>query len=411
MKGEVSAGSRYAPDTVDVQPLLGPLLWERAGVLVRETANVSASVLYIGRDSVQSRRVAEGLGGLIPLLQARDCHEALPLISREDVFACLVDGGPEPRVADDVLARLAEHFPKVSRVLLCSESQEDIAVEAMSQGTIHCYLRKPVDPRLAASTLRELDERRRMRLRIRELERRLQATERLYSLGVIAAGITHEIRNPLGALQSNLDLSQNILSSLAKRQNRDDQLGRDLRLAVEALEDCSSAASAIFEITRSVELTTRSSEDEEVQLEEVVQLAIRSLRSELRGQGQVRVEAPEDLPPVRGSRTRLGQVVLNLLLNALEAVRGAKKEPRDVAIRLRAEDDALVMEVEDTGPGIEAASLGRIFDPFFTTKTRGGTGLGLAISRRIVEDLGGRIEVRSHVGAGACFSVFLPRAS
>jgi signal transduction histidine kinase len=116
------------------------------------------------------------------------------------------------------------------------------------------------------------------------------------------------------------------------------------------------------------------------------------------------------VPPVKGSPTALSQVLLNLLVNALEALPEGPDARSVVTVRLLSDGEAAVVEVEDTGAGIEPHVLERVFDPFFTTKEDGGTGLGLAISKRIVDEIGGTIRVTSEPGAGARFTVRLPLA-
>ena len=116
----------------------------------------------------------------------------------------------------------------------------------------------------------------------------------------------------------------------------------------------------------------------------------------------------ETLPTVRGSRTKLGQVVLNLLVNALQSLPERSRVENRVSITLRREGRQARLDVVDNGRGITEANLEKVFDPFFTTTADGGTGLGLAISRRIVEEVGGMIHVTSQANVGSRFAVYLP---
>jgi signal transduction histidine kinase len=139
-------------------------------------------------------------------------------------------------------------------------------------------------------------------------------------------------------------------------------------------------------------------------------VAVRDLRGQLMKQARLEAEVNR-VPTIRGNRTKLGQVVLNLLVNALQALPEGRRSENRVAVRLGEADGHVRLEVEDNGAGIPAAIRTRIFDPFFTTKKKGGTGLGLAISRTIVEEFGGRIEVEGQEGRGTRFTVVLPAAS
>lgn len=113
------------------------------------------------------------------------------------------------------------------------------------------------------------------------------------------------------------------------------------------------------------------------------------------------------------SESRIAQVLLNLVSNALESMRGAEQGLGELTVRLASTgDDRVLLEVSDTGEGIDAAHISRVFEPFFTTKPAGqGTGLGLAIAQRLVVEIGGEIDVRSTVGVGTTFRVLLPAAS
>jgi signal transduction histidine kinase len=142
----------------------------------------------------------------------------------------------------------------------------------------------------------------------------------------------------------------------------------------------------------------------------VANLTLRCVRAELLKRAQIQVEI-EPSPPVLGSPNKLGQVVMNLLINALQALPDRPRGQNVVSLRLRPAGDFVRLEVEDNGAGIPQDVLGKIFDPFFTTKTHGGTGLGLAISKQIIEEVRGRISVESEVGRGTRFSVELPVAA
>jgi signal transduction histidine kinase len=190
-----------------------------------------------------------------------------------------------------------------------------------------------------------------------------------------------------------------------------DRMGPEqLKQARQSLADSTQAVRAIVEITNSMELSTRSRTDSEVDLREVIELAARSVRSEAHKRGRVQLELART-PPVRGSRVRLGQVALNLLLNALQAFDASRQHENVVVVQLESVGGEVIFRVEDNGPGMLPEVRRRIFDPFFTTKSEGGTGLGLAISRQIVHELGGSIAVTSAPGKGTAFVVRLPAAA
>ena len=164
------------------------------------------------------------------------------------------------------------------------------------------------------------------------------------------------------------------------------------------------------EITSGLELSHRRRDDEKsADLRDVVKLSLRAVRAELAKRAQVQVEI-EPGPPVHGSPNKLGQVVMNLLINALQALPERPRGENLIMVRLRPSGQRMRLEIEDNGTGIPKEVIDRVFDPFFTTKRRGGTGLGLAISKQIVDEIGGHIGVESEAGRWTRFTIDLPSA-
>jgi len=244
------------------------------------------------------------------------------------------------------------------------------------------------------------------RLRMQE---RLAMSERLASLGTLAAGVGHEINNPLTYIINNLALVERELAALEKI---DDVAAIRERMAALArkVADASYGAGRVREIVRDLRSMSAIQDLRDVvDLGNVVERAMRLTDRELRDRAAI-VRDLGPVPAVLAGEGRLIQVVVNLLLNAAQAI--APGEPDRNTIRIATsttpEGNAL-LEVSDTGQGIAPEAIERIFDPFFTTKEVGaGTGLGLAISHRIVAGLGGDIEVDSERGRGTRFRVLLP---
>jgi len=142
----------------------------------------------------------------------------------------------------------------------------------------------------------------------------------------------------------------------------------------------------------------------------VLATSIKMAHNEIRHRARL-VQSYAEVPPVVANASRLGQVFLNLLVNAAHAIEDGHADVNEVRVRVRADDTRVYVEIEDTGVGIPASVLPRIFDPFFTTKPAGvGVGLGLSICDRIVESFGGTINVTSKLGFGSTFRVALPIA-
>ncbi|MDP1824233.1 MAG: ATP-binding protein [Archangium sp.] len=356
----------------------------------------SPFVLYVDDEAANLVVFAAGLRGTVQVVTAPSGATALELMRKQEVAVLVADQRMPGMSGVDLLAAVRAEFPDTVRILMTAYSDLEAAIDAINRGHVHLYLRKPWEPVELRQVLVQAVERYSAVRWANELERRMRETERMYSLGVIAMGVAHELRGPLTALTMNLELVTDLVGDVSEQKTLRDAL-RDSRTSVQAIGD----------IISSVELSTRSRTDEDVNFREVVEFAVRSALGEARHRGQLKLFAT-DVPPIRGSRTRLGQVVLNLLVNALEAFDPAQRQRNLLSVTLATTDGTALLTVEDNGSGIPAEVLNRVFDPFFTTKADGGTGLGLAISKQIVEELGGSIQVSSTVGKGTTFHVRLP---
>jgi len=236
-----------------------------------------------------------------------------------------------------------------------------------------------------------------------ELEKRreqLVQSRKIASIGTLTAGIAHEINNPI----NNISL---ILESLLEDEQALDDAERR-RLYQEAMDQADRAS----EIVKNLLEFSRASHPrmEETRLEEVVDKTFRLVKNEL-DLHHIRFvkEVNCDFPPLQLDKGGLQQVLLNLFMNGIQAMEkgGERKE----VIRAAETPAEARIDIVDTGPGISPEHISQVFDPFFTTKKVGvGTGLGLSVSYNIIKKSGGRMEVDSRPGQGACFSIFLPLA-
>ncbi|MFP2929245.1 sensor histidine kinase [Pyxidicoccus sp. 3LG] len=242
---------------------------------------------------------------------------------------------------------------------------------------------------------------------LRATQAQLLFADRLIALGRIAAGVGHEINNPLAFILSNLEY---IHQELQQKEQLSEQ---DRQEVLEALAETRDGAERIRLIVRDLQTLSRA---EDVgtgpsDLAAVLRTAAKMAMHELRHRARLVVEC-EGLPPVQGNGARLGQVFLNLLLNAAQSIAPGQVEENEVRVVARlALPGRVEVEVRDTGCGISPEHRERIFDPFFTTKSSGvGTGLGLAVCHGIVTALGGTLTVDSEPGQGSTFRVTLPVA-
>jgi len=221
--------------------------------------------------------------------------------------------------------------------------------------------------------------------------------DRMASLGVLAASVGHEINNPLASLQLNIDYliaELPVHSELASIAN-------DIAVG-------SRRIGAIVSELKALSRQRAVSEHQGARLDAVVHWAVRTARHAVQHHATLEVEC-ESLPLARGDAGQLGQVLLNLLINAANAIEAGGPAENVVKVRAFVDGDVVVVEVSDTGVGIDPAIRERIFEPFFTTRPAdGGTGLGLSISAEVVRASGGTITVRSEVGVGSTFRIELP---
>ncbi|MES1207112.1 MAG: ATP-binding protein, partial [Pseudomonadota bacterium] len=292
---------------------------------------------------------------------------------------------------------------------------EEVAVDAMRAG-VHDFLLKGHLGRLVAAIERELREAE-IRTERRKMKDQLLISERMASVGTLAAGIVHEINNPLSIMSGNLEVLQRqfevVFGALASTA---DVLPPGAREAAglfrEAAADAAEAAQRVLLITRDLRLFSHPDEAkrEAVDIHTVLESAVRMAQSTFRGRARL-VRRFGDVPLVEGHTARLGQVFVNLLVNAAQAIPDDTGRDPTITLATSCADGSVVVEVADTGVGIAPDALPRIFDVFFTTKPAGvGTGLGLAICHRIVTDLGGSIDVQSQPGEGTTVRVRLRRA-
>ncbi len=260
-----------------------------------------------------------------------------------------------------------------------------------------------------------------MGAKLDEATRRLVQSEKLASLGELAAGVAHEINNPVGYVSSNLTTLQKYLatyekildaaqetpevSALKKKLNyafiRD-----DMQNLVKETHEGIHRVKTIIQDLKDYARTNSSAHYVAADLHVGLKSTLNIARNQLKNRAEVRLHLGE-LPLVECAPSQIDQVLINLIVNAAQAMPEGKMGTID--IRTSRNGDQVCIEVEDNGPGIPAETMKKIFDPFFTTKDPGtGTGLGLSVSQNIVQQHGGTLGVESTVGVGTTFKICLP---
>jgi signal transduction histidine kinase/FixJ family two-component response regulator len=247
-------------------------------------------------------------------------------------------------------------------------------------------------------------------------ERKLAAhravvTERMTSVGQLVASVAHEINNPLAYIAGNVET---VIDSLSEPPEQADEHSMSRDELVEALDDARIGVDRIKVIVRDLRALSRVDDEtrEEIDLRSVIETSLQMANNELRHRARI-VRDLQKTPNISANSVRLGQVFLNLLVNAAHAIPDGRASENSVYVSTSTTPDGDArIEIRDTGSGIAPEYLERIYDPFFTTKPVGtGTGLGLSICKGIVDKLGGTIDVDSTVGVGTTFVVELPPAT
>jgi PAS domain S-box-containing protein len=236
-----------------------------------------------------------------------------------------------------------------------------------------------------------------------EANRAVARAEKLAAVGRLAAGVVHEINNPLATISACAEALESRVREGAFDSSREvEDLREYLGLIRSEAFRCKSITNGLLDFSR----TRAASLHAPVHLPDVIQSAARLMAHQRRGDSiEIVVDADEDVAPVSGDEGQLQQAVIALATNAIDAM----PEGGRLSLRARNEDAHVLVEVSDTGVGIAPENLTKIFDPFFTTKEVGrGTGLGLAVCYGIVTDHGGRLNVQSMVGVGTTFTISLP---
>ncbi|MDH7516647.1 MAG: ATP-binding protein [Bacteroidota bacterium] len=256
----------------------------------------------------------------------------------------------------------------------------------------------------------------------KNLEQQLIQADKLASLGQLVSGIAHEINNPNTFIRGNISIIEEAFRDILPILDRVAAEKPDLKIArlkyavfreniPVLVQDMLQGSNRIKSIVDGLREYARKDEgilNENVDLNAVIERSLRLVQNQIKRTARVTFEPERSLPAIRGNFQKLEQVVINMLINASQAI---DKEKGDITIttRYRPEAGEVAVLISDNGKGMDENTKRQIFDPFFTTKrTQGGTGLGLSIAQRIIREHGGRIEVESQPRLGTTFFIYLP---
>jgi two-component system, NtrC family, sensor kinase len=370
---------------------------------------MSVKVLFVDDDEANLIVCEAACAGDFEVLTATSAEAAIAHMRREEVGVIIADQRMPGTSGIELLERVRIEYPDTVRLLITAYSDVQAAVAAINRGRVRRYLRKPWEADELRAELGDALDVYSMSRKLSALEVRLRETERVYALGVVAASIAHEMKNPMTWVTNSLSFAQKELRRLAEQSNAL-AIKQQIEEIEASLTDTRTGVDRVVDIVKGIEMPTKSDSGalRSTDFAEVLRLSLRLVSGELMRCASLELDVT-CAPKVKSSPTKLGQVVLNLIVNAMQAISVRPRSENVISVRLRIEDAWAVLEVADNGPGIPEEDIDRIFDPFFTSKAGVGTGLGLAISRRIVEEIDGSLVAgRDDRLGGASFIVRLP---
>jgi len=302
-----------------------------------------------------------------------------------------------------VLTDLQARGLDIPFIIVSSVISESSAIEIMRAGA-HDFLFKQSLGKMGAIIERETCEAE-VRAERRRMQQQLMLADRLSSVGMLAAGIAHEINNPLAYVLGNVDFALHRLEQGKPLE------GAELAEVVHALGQAREGSARIGHIARDLKVFCRSEAEATrgpINVRRVMESSINIAWNQIRHRARL-TRSFERVPLVSGDEHRLGQVFLNLLVNAAQAFADDEVARNEIVVAMSVVDGKVSIEVRDNGQGMSPEQQARAFEPFFTTKPPGeGSGIGLSICRSIVSDMGGEVSCESQWGSGSTFRVELP---
>ncbi len=368
-------------------------------------------VLYVDDEELALQTFRVQFCNDFTIYTAKTTEEAIQVLSEEEIAVMITDQRM-PRISGvELLRQVMSTHPDVVRILITAYTDLEVVIQAINEGNVYRYVPKPYNEEEVRTTIRQAIERyflvkERERLYSEKVEtmRKIARANRLSAMGVMAAGVAHEINNPLVAISTFLQMLPSKYAEPTKDREYWDELYGVATREVERIRQ-------LVQQLLSYSKTSQVGKFESTQVNDILQEMVLFIENEAKKKGvHVKKEFGLDLPPGLMDRNRIKQVFLNILLNAVQAC----NKGGSIVVSSREVSEAegvgfLQVAISDTGAGISEENLEKLFTPFFTTKKSEGSGLGLMTSHHIVDEHRGTIDVRSELGKGTTFTIQIPQ--
>ena len=400
------AGQGQVLEMIAQGATLSDVLASLVTLIEAQSEGMICSVLQLSEDG---KHIRHGAAPRLPEIYVKAVNGA-PIGPKNGSCGTAMYRGKPVIVTDMLTDPLWEDYRELAKLsgLRACWSTPIFTGQGKVLGSFAMYYRQPQAPTGSEARLTEVAtriagiaiEHERAQHELQHTRSELAHVARVTTMGELAASIAHEVNQPLGAIVGNADIC---LGWLREKH-------ADLEQVAEALEDIASDGHRASEIISRIRSLVKKHVPEKspLNLSDVAREVIRLVGHEAqRKQVTVHSQLGESLPPVEADRVQLQQVLLNLVMNGIEAMHETEANQRQLMVQTIVSDGSVLAAVSDRGMGIEPAKVEQLFKPFHTTKAN-GMGMGLAISRSIVESFGGKLWAESNAGGGAIFSFSLP---
>ncbi|MBT6177463.1 MAG: hybrid sensor histidine kinase/response regulator [Deltaproteobacteria bacterium] len=385
--------------------------------------NQSPIILYVDDDEANRVIFELSFQDTFNIMTTESGVEALEILKTENIGVVLTDQRMPKMTGNELLTHVKAAHPKVIRVILTAYSQLDPILKAVNEGLVARYIIKPWNKSELEAVLEWGIEAFKLGQEDSALQDRLLQTERLVTLGSIAASVFHDLNQPIAYFSNNcLRLNQltaacSKIEELMAKDTTLDSASRELMTDLveelpEISNDMNAGCKVMHDLTHSM---MRMISEDTVTEDGIDPYPIISYSMSLckgnaiKTRGKINYEGPTQLPHVSITGTELTQILFNLINNAVQALE--KSADRSVVtVSVTPEPSVIAFVIQDTGIGMSSETLDRVGKPFVSTKT-GGTGLGLAQCRRLVGKAGGQLNIESTLGEGTRVSFNIPTAT